>query len=266
MPNFIVTKEYKRFEEFCNACRKEKYIGLCQGPAGVGKSLSAAYFAKWHDISKDIATQTPFVVGENPVINMKNLSTVIYTPEVNNTAQQVKHDIRTTIYTFNRLKEKSIFGNNKIPHEARLKSYVDLIIIDEADRLQSKSIEQIRDIYDKEDLTIILIGMPGIEKQLIRYPQFYSRIGFLHNFQPLSPEEVTFIIQKNLHKLHICINQDDFSDKEAISAIVRITKGNFRLINRLLKQVLRIMKINSLSSISSEVIESARECLVIGNV
>ena len=27
--NFIITKEYKKFEEFCEACRRYKYIGLC---------------------------------------------------------------------------------------------------------------------------------------------------------------------------------------------------------------------------------------------
>jgi Holliday junction resolvasome RuvABC ATP-dependent DNA helicase subunit len=108
--------------------------------------------------------------------------------------------------------------------------------------------------------------MPGIEKRLVRFPQLYSRIGFAHAYKPLCEEETAFIIKNHLHVFGIYMNADDFSDQEAIAAITRITQGNFRLINRLLKQATRIMKVNQLSSISKEVIDAARECLVIGNI
>jgi len=40
--------------------------------------------------------------------------------------------------------------------------------------------------------------------------------------------------------------------------------GNFRLLHRLFAQIGRILTINELRTITKEVVEAARECLVIG--
>ena len=46
--------------------------------------------------------------------------------------------------------------------------------------------------------------------------------------------------------------------------IIRIAGGNFRLVERLMTQIHRVMNINQVDDITPDVIEAARETLVAG--
>ncbi len=156
------------------------------------------------------------------------------------------------------------YGHEHSKHYSDMFKYIDLIIVDEIDRLKVQHLEQLRAIYDEHNLAMIFIGMPGIEKKLSRYPQLYSRIGFAHEFDNLSKDETHHILEYKWQDLGFDLKLEDFTDYEAITTIIKITKGNFRLIHRLFAQIDRIMDINGLDKISTEVVETARDSLVIG--
>ena len=138
-----------------------------------------------------------------------------------------------------------------------------LILVEEADRLRMASLEQVRGIFDEGHIGLILIGMPGLQKRLARYPQFYSRIGFVHEFRPLGATEIRRLLEQSWLPAGVKLPEQPWSE-EAITAIIRITGGNFRLTNRLLTQLERILEINALRDVTKDAVVAARESLVVG--
>lgn len=105
--------------------------------------------------------------------------------------------------------------------------------------------------------------MLGIEKTMSRFPQLYSRIGFVRQFKNMGNQELKFILEKHLSKLNYSFKEDDHNDQDVISTVLRITNGKFRLVDRVIKQSKRIMKVNCMTTITKAIVEAARSCLLI---
>ena len=263
---FLVTKEYRRFVEFCDACRRDRYIGLCYGPPGVGKTLSARQYAQWDRIEAAHAGWESL----NRVVptGVEDWHTVFYTPPVANTPRGIAHAVEARCAMLTDLVSAAHGYLEATGPDAvawALVEQTELLIVDEADRLKMAGLEQLRDLYDRGTFGgMVLLGMPGLEKRLARYPQLYSRVGFAHTFRPLSSEEMQFVLAHHWTALGLTLDSRDFTDSEAIAAIIRITGGNFRLLQRLFAQIGRLLTLNGLHTVTQEVVAAARECLIIG--
>lgn len=262
-PPFLVTKEHRRFCEFADTVRSHRYIGVCWGPPGVGKTLSARQYAgadQWEQWQRIVGTNSDPVPPE-----VLAARTALWTPTVTATGRQIDQQIPRACQQISFAIDYATHGEvDPFVHTAsRSSGLTELLIVDEADRLKTTGLEQVRDYYDRHTMGLILIGMPGLEKRLTRYPQLYSRIGFAHEYRPLTSDELTAVLTRRWHSDQLSKN-DDFAADVAIAAVARITGGNFRLVDRLLTQVKRIQQINQIHQVTPEVIDAAREALLIG--
>jgi DNA transposition AAA+ family ATPase len=300
---FLITGEYRRFAEFCDACRDYRYIGLCHGPAGVGKTLSARHYSAW-DRFEDLPPA--WHADDQALAAFDGVDTILYTPEIVNSPRAVAEGVTRLCNTLRGIREEPRRRAEDTAAQARYAEErrkqrellletdwfaprpprsdepvatapeiartarqprlapVRLILVDEADRLKVPSLEQLRDLFDRNEVALVLIGMPGIEKRLARYPQLYSRVGFVHAFRPLRADEIRGLLAKHWPEMGVTLPASGITNEEAIAAIIRITGGNFRLLRRLLSQIERLLDINQLGEATAAVVEAARENLVIG--
>jgi hypothetical protein len=295
---FVETLEYNRFVEFCEACRQFRYIGLCYGPPGIGKTLSAVRYSRADQIvPRDRWTSE--VSDDLPV------DTLLYTTSVINTPSGVRNDInmareRVMSIVLNPIRREAsvVLEEIRVKDEKRRREIMDkpgcspcdrpaadptyfetykqyqvkeravrdpttLILVDETDRLHMNSLEQIRSIFDEGTAGLVLIGMPGIEKRIARFPQFYSRIGFVHEFRPLGAEQVQSLLESRWAPAGVELPDEQLLP-DVIASLIRMTGGNFRLLARLLTQIERVLSVNDLHLVSIAVVEAARDSLVIG--
>jgi DNA transposition AAA+ family ATPase len=302
---FVETREYRRFREFCDACRRYRYVGLCYGPAGVGKTLSARHYADWDRVTacNPYANQGDFRTDDVP-----GNGCILYTATVVNSPGQIQNDVYQLRQRMHELVRQAIRTEedpviaaarrklekerddllvkhdflkgkpaslkraeaavskatlDRAERDRRVVDPTTLLLVDEVDRIKMSGLEQLRAIFDVGGIGLILIGMPGLERRLTRYAQLYSRIGFVHAFRSLGAAEVRTLLA-GWRPPGVTLPEDLLADPEGVATIIRVTGGNFRLLDRLLTQVGRILELNGLGVVTREVVEAAREVLVIG--
>ena len=262
---FITTKEHRRFTEFAEAVRRHRYIGLCYGPAGVGKTLSARRYAHWDLAGEAIENWDRRPDQEKINAALARSRAVFYTPTVLGALRDMRRTLGELMVRVEICIEDHLYrDDNEDCRTVKNERRIEMLILDETERLSMAALEFVRDIFDRTGIGLILIGMPGMEKRLSRYPQLYSRVGFAHHYRPLHGDELTFVLTRHWRQLGLTLDDADFTDAQAIASIARITGGNFRLLHRLFVQIERILKINGLSVITDDVVEAARSTLVVG--
>lgn len=125
-----------------------------------------------------------------------------------------------------------------------------VLIVDEVDYLtmeKNKSIEILRDIHDKTNVPVVLVGMTSAHSRLKKFSHLYDRLSEIVKFERFSKNDIKTIV-KELSE----IEMTDCAIKYIYSNLNR-----FRQIVKVINKAETIAKANGLSSIDEILIKEA---------
>ena len=80
---------------------------------------------------------------------------------------------------------------------------------------------------------------------------------FAHHYQPLDPDDIPIVLAQYWHHLGQPFDPDNIEHTKTANSVTPITGGNFRLIERLMTQIARVMAINQLATVTPDVAHAA---------
>ncbi len=150
---------------------------------------------------------------------------------------------------------------NRFLLEETEKGYNAIVIIDEAQLLTARALEQVRllsnlETADKKLLQIILVGQPELREELNRPEllQLRQRITIRYHLPALTREDLKHYIA---HRLSVAGASENFFSDEAMGKIFEISNGIPRLINVLCDRAMMAAYTKSSEHIDAEMAEMA---------
>ncbi|MTJ30248.1 TniB family NTP-binding protein [Aphanizomenon sp. UHCC 0183] len=120
---------------------------------------------------------------------------------------------------------------------------VEMIIIDEADRIKPETFADVRDIYDKLGIAVVLVGTDRLEAVIKRDEQVYNRFRACHRFGKLAGKDFQDTVQAWEDKILKLPLPSNLISKDMLRILTSATEG---YIGRL-DEILREAAIRSLS-------------------
>jgi hypothetical protein len=151
-------------------------VGLSYGPPGTGKTESAKRYAQWNlfkpYLPESLITFTgrntmdglypyrPFTFPSTPLdASIQQCRTVFYTPPVSASVARLETRVLTLFAAFSYLVEAANQrhqGTEEFLVTRRFSHLIELLIVDEANRLKDAGLEQMRDLADRGEFGLVL--------------------------------------------------------------------------------------------------------------
>ncbi|MCF7875081.1 MAG: AAA family ATPase [Candidatus Omnitrophica bacterium] len=203
--------------------RQKKGLMAVIGEVGTGKTTLCKVFL--NQLPKEVATS---VIFNSPQFSQVQLLKTILADFGLEPNRKNRFDLVKSLNSF--LVDTSLSGGNA------------LLVIDEAQNLTSKQLEQIRLLSNLETsreklLQILLVGQPELEDKLNQFKlrQIKQRINIKCRLLPLREDEIKDYIE---YRLNMAEGRDVGIEPDCYRFIYQFSKGIPRLINLLCERVL----------------------------
>jgi DNA transposition AAA+ family ATPase len=232
-PRFFESRDAKAILGVCQSCQEYIGLGIVVGRSGYGKTHTLKEYAK---LSRVAYIECDDTMSSRDLVEAIEKSIGI--PSGYGTIWKRVNGIRDYCNTN--------------------KGY--LIIIDEADKLVSKytqkKMEILRAIFDQSDVGIVIAGEPKLEAQIKSYlARMANRVDFYASLRGLTASEVDGYLE------------DYEVEPEALAELkaraCNMQTGCFRLLDRTLSNVKRILAETGGDTITLKVIEQASSMMML---
>ncbi|MGL5078887.1 MAG: TniB family NTP-binding protein [Waterburya sp.] len=243
--NIVPLQQVRHLHDWLEGKRRSRQSCRVVGESRTGKTIACNSYKLRHKPTQEI--------GKPPIIPVVN----IQPPQ-----ECGSKDLFTLI--IENLKYKIVKGTVGEIRDRTLKvlqgCQVEMLIIDEADRLKPKTFADVRDIFDNLGISVVLVGTDRLEAVIKRDEQVYNRFRACHRFGKLSGVEfqkTVEIWERNILKLPVASN---LSSKTMLKILAEATGGYIGLLDMVLREAaIRVLE-KGLKKIDKETLqEVARE-------
>ncbi len=231
---FFESRDFVQTIGVCQACQENQGLGIIVGKSGQGKTHALKKYAElprvaYIECDDTMACRDLVEAIENGIGLPRGYGGTIWS-------------------RVNRIRE--FFNTNE----------GFLLIVDEADKLinkyTQKKMEILRGIFDQSGVGIVIAGEPRLETELKgNLNRFANRMDFYYKLKGLSKNEVVDYLEG--------YEVDEAAMGEMISRATNAQSGCFRLLDRTLNNVIRILKQRNETRISMKVVSEASNMMML---
>lgn len=230
---FFESRDFVQTIGVCQSCQESMGLGIIVGRPGQGKTHALKKYAK--------LPRVVYIEG-NETMNCKDI--------------------------IRRIEKRIGMSRSYGSIDERMENIIEffnvnegyLIIMDEADKLinkyTQKKLELLRNITDAADVGLVIAGEPVLETLLKTYDKrFTDRMDFYYKLRGLTQQEVKDYLEG--------YDVDEAAMNEMVSRATNTQRGCFRLLDRTLNNVIRVLKQKGDTCITMKIVSEASSMMML---